>query len=91
MVRVFRSWYSFDKMVSKVVLSFKEVMNFFLLMIIFVFIFSLLGVQLFANNFETLDEKPRFNFNNIYEAIISVFICLIGDDWQKLMHNQMRA
>ena len=36
-------------------------------------------------------KSPTQNFDNILEAFVSVFVCLIGEDWQFIMHDYERA
>ena len=60
---------------------------FMLLMVVFVLIYSLLGVELFAEQEENL--SLRYNFNTFPKAVASLFICFIGDDWPVIMHNYM--
>ena len=70
---------------------------------IVVFVFSLLGVELF-NNYVHFDKNnmivkkddpngrpPTQNFESFENSFVSVFVCLIGEDWQTIMHNYMRA
>ena len=57
------------------------------------FVFSLLGVELFGNSIKInleneiveLDDpegfSPRQNFDSFPEGFVSVFVCLIGEDW----------
>jgi hypothetical protein len=34
---------------------------------------------------------PRENFENIFEALTTVFIIIIGEDWQVVMYNYGRS
>lgn len=36
-------------------------------------------------------ESPRLNFDSLKEAFLSVFIILIGDNWNEIMYNCMRS
>jgi hypothetical protein len=74
---------------------------------LFIFIFSLLGMELFAfkamfngdgelvtdydiyNMVEEL-EAPRTNFDSIGFAILSVFVVIIGEDWNQVMYSYVR-
>ena len=74
-----------------------------MLLLIIVFVFSLLGVELFSNNTKinlnneivAVDDpngfSPRQNFDSFPEGFVSVFVCLIGEDWQLVMHDFMRS
>ena len=35
--------------------------------------------------------SPRQNFDSFPEGFVSVFVCLIGEDWQIVMHDYFRS
>ena len=81
-------------------------------MFLFMYIFALLGMELFAN-IALVDEDdnliagvqavqdlyasgdyytfPRDNWNNVGYAITTVFIAIIGEDWNWTMYQWVRA
>ena len=92
--------------------SLKEIGNFSVILGLFIYIFALLGMELFANialydEDENLivDEEavqalylsgdyfayPRQNYNNVGYALTTVFILLIGEDWNWTMYEWVRA
>ena len=91
--RLFRKWKTFHKMMVKIGQTLKDIITFFVLLLIIVFVFSLLGVELFGNSIKInleneiveLDDpegfSPRQNFDSFPEGFVSVFVCLIGEDW----------
>ena len=62
MFRLFRRWKTFHKMIMKIGQTLKDILTFFVLLLIIVFVFSLLGVELFAN-------KTKINVNNEIVAL----------------------
>ena len=78
---------------------------------LFVFIFALLGMELFANRalvneagdlirdepelhklYASQDfEEPRLNFDNLGYAITTIFVEMIGEDWNWTMYEWVRA
>ena len=64
---------------------------------LFMYIFTLLGMQLFAGNLAFGDDSlynpngviPRENFDSFWEAFLTVFIMMIGDGWNNIMYNGM--
>ena len=54
--RLARRWRSFHKMIVKIGQTLKDIITFFVLLLIIVFVFSLLGVQLF-NNYVKVNDK----------------------------------
>lgn len=70
----------------------KDVRNFAVLMMIFMFIYTLLGMELYAYKVIFSDREktevaselgafPRANFNTFLRGITTVFIVFIGEDW----------
>jgi len=99
-IKLARSWTALQKILNNTVQSLKDISNFSILLFLFIFIFSLLGMELFAfkamfnvdgelltdedydiYNLQDNLEAPRTNFDSIGFAILSVFIVIIGEDW----------
>lgn len=101
--RLARQWSSFHQMMVKIAATLKDVFTFFLLLLIAVFVLALLGVELYANQVKfdsnnrpvpsnsTEGVSPRLNFDSFLHGTVSVFVCLIGEDWQLIMHDVIRA
>ena len=85
----------------------KEIIPFSSLLGICMFIFTLLGMELFGHKVR-FDENelvptaediekgvetfaPRPNFDLFYMAFTAIFIVFIGEDWQAVMHNHYRV
>lgn len=85
---------------STIVRSFKDVSNFSVLLFLFIFIYTLLGRELFAykikfdenGNFSSSSsaESPRNNFDSFVNAIITIFIVLTGETWNLIMYDAYR-
>ena len=76
-----------------------------MLLFLFLYIFALLGMEMFSNQIRlTYDEEyikdipawvkeervmiaPRYNFDNIYNALIVVFCGILGEDWNNSMYS----
>ena len=73
--------------------------NYVILLGLFIYVYSLLGMQFFAgklkfdsNGFYDPDgEVARANFDTIYWAAITVFEVLIGDNWNEVMFDCIKA
>lgn len=98
--RLARNWKSFHIMMVKIVQTINDIFTFFVLLIIVVFVFALLGNEIFNNDLR-IDEydqvcepdnmdptcvAPRLNFDSFMNGFVTVFVCLIGEDWQLIMH-----
>lgn len=110
LLRIFklaRSWTNFRETLSTIYVTIKDVCYFSVLLIMFMFIFSLLGMEWFGYKvaFDSNDrpieieavglisdsEYPRPNFNTIGMGFVSIFAIAIGDDWNYLMALAYRA
>lgn len=110
LLRVFklaRSWTSFRELLAKMIITLKDIQFFAALLILFMFIFTLLGMELFAFRVkyssetdkpiidpETSDEDgyyPRLSFNDFRLGITTIFIVFIGEDWNSVMYDHTRS
>lgn len=112
MLKISKSWKALGEILRKTAQSMKDISNFSLLLFLFMYIFALLGMELFANaalvdeddnliageeNIQALVASgayytfPRDNFNNVGYALTSIFIGIIGEDWNWSMYQWARA
>lgn len=105
LLRVFklaRSWTSFRELLAKMIITLKDIRNFSVLMLLFMFIYTLLGMELYAYRViftnEDKDEVstsegvyPRANFNTFLSGFTTIFIVFIGEDWNASMYDHVRA
>lgn len=112
MMKLSKSWKALQELLRKTLGSLKDISNFSVLLLLFMYIFALLGMELFANI--TLNDAdgnliageaavqelylsgdfysfPRDNFNNVGFALTTVFIVIIGEDWNWTMYQWVRA
>uniref|UniRef100_A0A3Q2PDK8 Voltage-dependent T-type calcium channel subunit alpha-1I-like n=1 Tax=Fundulus heteroclitus TaxID=8078 RepID=A0A3Q2PDK8_FUNHE len=73
-----------------------NVATFCMLLMLFIFIFSILGMHIFGCKFslktETGDTVPdRKNFDSLLWAIVTVFQILTQEDWNAVLYNGMAA
>lgn len=109
LLRVFklaRSWTSFRDLLQKMVITLKDIKFFACLMGLFIFIFTLLGMELFAFRvkFDNEDKEkpifsedvnegyyPRNSFNTFELGFTTIFIVFIGEDWNSVMYDHHRS
>jgi hypothetical protein len=60
-------------------------------LILFVYVYSLLGMQFFAGKLEFEGVVPRANFDSFVWAFVTIFQVLIGDNWQYVLYDCMRS
>ncbi|XP_039083780.1 voltage-dependent T-type calcium channel subunit alpha-1G isoform X18 [Hyaena hyaena] len=72
-----------------------NVATFCMLLMLFIFIFSILGMHLFGCKFASErdgDTLPdRKNFDSLLWAIVTVFQILTQEDWNKVLYNGMAS
>lgn len=76
-------------------MSLKDIANFSILLFLFLFTFTLLGMEIFSfkvkfdaeGNLDLVNGiSPRENFDTFLHAFTTIFIILIGDDWNAVMY-----
>ena len=112
MLKLSKSWKALADILRKTAKSMQEILSFSVLLFLFMYIFALLGMELFANNaLIDADDNlvageeeimalvasgdfytfPRENFNNVGYALSTIFIIIIGEDWNWTMYGWVRA
>ena len=107
-IKLARSWTSLQDIIRKTVASMKDISNFGVLLFLFMYIYALLGMEMFANQIrltfdgdiiadipafvksEGIMVAPRYNFDNIYNALVVVFCAILGEDWNNSMYSFIR-
>ncbi|OMJ67418.1 hypothetical protein SteCoe_35428 [Stentor coeruleus] len=93
MLRIFklaRKWKTLRIMLVKLIKSMKAITYLGLLMLIIMFIYTLLGKQLFQGSMDDGDGGiPRANYENLFWAFITVFTVLTGENWNEIMANSV--
>lgn len=71
--RLLRGLESMQTIIGVIARSYQSFIYITLLMTVFIFIFSLLGMQLFGGKFDYPDGLPRGNYDSFSIAAITVF------------------
>ena len=79
----------------------KEISNITILVVIFVFTFMLIGLELYAYRVKFNDQNkldltergtfPKSNFNTPLNSLLTVFIVIANDGWTEILLNHARA
>ncbi|XP_074594499.1 ca[2+]-channel protein alpha[[1]] subunit D isoform X2 [Brevipalpus obovatus] len=90
--KVTKYWTSLRNLVASLINSMRAIASLLLLLFLFIVIFSLLGMQVFGGKFN-YDENPkaRANFDSFWQAMLTVFQVLTGEDWNVVMYNGVLA
>ena len=66
--------------------SFAAISNLAILVLLFLFVYSLIGKQFFHGDMLNDDgELTRYHFNTTTDAMITMFIVLTGENWNEVM------
>jgi len=77
---------SFRKLLAAIAATIAGIVNFVVLLMLFMVVASLLGMELFA-----YEVKSRYNFNNFLEAMLSVFLLLTNEGWNTMAYVYMHG
>lgn len=105
--RLARSWKTLHALVNMMEKSIKDVSTFSVLLLIMMTIFLLLGRELFSNRITFENKEltkptqtpkgtkevfvPRWNFDEPDIGFITIFLVIVGDDWNRIMYDFYRA
>jgi len=87
--KVTRYWSSMGNLVKSLVNSIASINALLVLLILFIFIFALLGMQIFGGRFQ--NEESRSTFNSFIQSCLTVFQILTGEDWNVVMYDGIQA
>jgi len=94
LLRIFkftRFWASLRNFVTSLLNSMRSILSLIFLLLLFIFIFALLGMQLFGGKFSERHDAPRTNFDNFLKAMLAVFQIMTGEDWNAVMYDGIVA
>ena len=102
--RVFKLFKSGDLriLMDSIVFTIQTIGPYTVLLMLFLYVFALMGMQFFAGKFRFLDhgigafdlengEVPRANFDTLKDALLTTFACFIGDNWTYVMYDAIRS
>ncbi|XP_067877715.1 sodium channel protein 1 brain-like [Heterodontus francisci] len=98
MLRVFKlakNWKTLNILINIIFKSLKEMGNLTLIVIIVIYIFTVIGMQLVGHDYENKEafdgnKIPRWNFRGFYNSFIMVFRILCGE-WIEPLYDCMRC
>jgi GTPase SAR1 family protein len=62
-----------------------------ILLIMFIFIFALLGMQVYGGQFNFVGGKPRRNFDSFNEAFLTTFQSLTIESWPEILQSAVQT
>jgi len=101
-----REWTSMRILLGTLLKTVFDISNFCLLLILFMYVYALIGMQFFANKMRFDDDgyaiaigepgwnetlSPRPNFDTLVWSFTTVFVVLSGENWNTIMYDARRA
>jgi len=101
--RLVRKWEDLNLLLTAMISSFLQVGNFGVVLAMFIYIFALIGMELFANqlHFDPVTSQPlkfgdagydnafipRFNFDTFGYAVLTVYAALTFENWDQMYYS----
>lgn len=100
--RIFKMFKGGDlrNLLNSIVMTIRNIYDYTILLALFIYVMSLLGMSQFAgkvkfdleNEVDLIGGKaPRSNFDTFGWAVVTVFEIMIGENWNAMMYDHMRA
>ncbi|XP_065657245.1 probable voltage-dependent N-type calcium channel subunit alpha-1B isoform X4 [Hydra vulgaris] len=86
-----RVWGSIKKLKTSIFYSISSVLSLILLFFIAAVSFALLGMSLFGAVWYNIVPKPRTNFDDFFNSMLTVFQIMMGDGWNNVMYDAIKA
>ena len=94
-LKLAKSWEDLNKLIRLIALSIGDVTSAAGLLLVIMFIFSMIGMQLFGGQWNAEifypDDPPRANFDTLGWATVTVFQVLSGENWNDVLWAGMKA
>ena len=84
-LKLFRNWKDLRNYVTALFNSIEEIAYFLLLMFLFMFIYAILGTQLFRDKYVVDGENQRPNFDGFLWSMLTVFQIITGENWNEVL------
>lgn len=88
-------------LLDSIAFTLTTISDYVILLLLFIFVFSLMGMSFFAGKIKFDEEKdivdlengepPRTNFDTLFWAVITIFEVLMGEAWNDIMYESIRT
>ena len=90
-MKLAKTWITLRSLLMTIAATLVDIGYFSILLLLFMIISSLLGMEFFAYNVRIDGESPRTNCDTFYNAMITVFILLTNESWNFFAYDYMVA
>lgn len=88
--RLIRQLHYMMVIIDVVAKSVEDFMYIFMLLILFNYIYALLGMQLYGGSYN-FSDPPRMNFDDFFSAYMTVFDLLTIENWNDILTSTLRT
>jgi hypothetical protein len=94
-LKLAKSWKRLNKILTAVAASVPPGSAALLVMLIMMFVFALMGMQLFGGQYAAaiaegkIAAQPRANFNNLWWALVTTFWAMTAENWESMLYAHM--
>ena len=85
MIRFFKKFKKLNRLIKSLLFSSKHLISITILIILIFFIYAILGCYLFGKITTGHVVNNSINFNNFFNAIVTLFTCSTHDNWTQIM------
>ena len=91
LLKLLRQFAGLRRLLNTILESLPDIGYVSLLMFLFVTVWAILGVQLFAGKFDSLQPRPEFTFETFGSAFLAVFQLITTDNLHSIFENSVNA
>ncbi len=91
MARLLKAMRSMQSIITVISKSINNFVYLALLLIFFIFIYSLLGMQTYGSYMDYGEGPPRLNFDTFNSAFVTVFVVLTMENWFVVLYDCLRT
>lgn len=87
-------------LIGSITFTLTTIGDYVILLLLFMYVFALLGMSFFAGSVKFDDndkldlvngKSPRANFDDILWSVVTIFEVLMGESWNEIMYQGIRA
>lgn len=88
MFKLARQWVKLRQLILAIIATLSGIGYFVILLLLFMIIVSLLGMELFAYRLRV--QQNRQNFDNFWQSMITIFVLLTNEAWNEIAYDYMK-
>ena len=78
-------------LIDSIAFTITTIGNYVVLLVLFIYVYALLGMQFFAGKLNFQNGPPRANFDNLTNSCMTIFQVLMADNWNLVMYDCVRT